>query len=156
MRGFWVREVGGVRLLTPFDQDFITELKDRIPYRSRAFDADTKSWIVKMPYVDDALELAAETFEGMTELYSERPATATPRPEPPHGYAECVRRVVGYYVHEAALWVIPGAPEDVVRAAYKALALSAHPDVAGPSAHGAMVRLNAAYAIVRDRARQAS
>jgi hypothetical protein len=50
----------------------------------------------------------------------------------------------------AALWLRPGAPTHVVKAAYRALAAVHHPDVGGDEA--AMRRLNAAYAALQRQA----
>jgi len=44
------------------------------------------------------------------------------------------------------LWLRTGAPPEVIRAAYRALAARLHPDVGGDAA--AMRRLNAAYALL--------
>ena len=44
----------------------------------------------------------------------------------------------------AALWLRPGAPPEVVRAAYRALAAVHHPDAGGDAA--VMRRLSGAYA----------
>jgi hypothetical protein len=49
----------------------------------------------------------------------------------------------------AALWLRPGAPMEVVRAAYRALAALHHPDKGGDM--GTMQQLNAAYALLRER-----
>ena len=46
-----------------------------------------------------------------------------------------------------ALWLRPGAPLSVVKAAYRSLAARNHPDVGGDSA--AMLRLNSAYETLR-------
>lgn len=47
----------------------------------------------------------------------------------------------------AALWLEPGAPEAVVKAAYRALAQTYHPDAGGSAEM--MSRINAAYATIR-------
>jgi|GEM_PF-6956252 DnaJ-class molecular chaperone len=47
----------------------------------------------------------------------------------------------------AVLWLLPGAPAAVVKAAYRALAAQYHPDAGGDLE--LMVRLNAAYAAIR-------
>lgn len=47
----------------------------------------------------------------------------------------------------ATLWLRSGAPEPVVRAAYRALAQMYHPDIGGDTA--LMARINAAYALLR-------
>ena len=46
-----------------------------------------------------------------------------------------------------ALWLKPGAPRRVVKAAYRSLAARNHPDVGGDPA--AMLRLNRAYETLR-------
>jgi DnaJ domain len=54
------------------------------------------------------------------------------------------------------LQVSPGASADVIRAAYRVLARSYHPDVNGsPVAARRMAELNAAYAVVMDPVRRA-
>lgn len=45
--------------------------------------------------------------------------------------------------HFQTLWLLDGAPLEVIRAAYKALALLHHPDRGG--SHEAMVRINTAF-----------
>ena len=45
------------------------------------------------------------------------------------------------------LWLRPGAPMSVVRAAYRSLAARSHPDVGGDPGH--MLRLNTAYETLR-------
>jgi curved DNA-binding protein CbpA len=57
----------------------------------------------------------------------------------------------------AVLQVSPNASIDVIRAAYRALARRAHPDVSGPelSAHQRMRELNAAYGMLSDPKRRA-
>ncbi len=47
----------------------------------------------------------------------------------------------------AVLWLLPGAPAAVVKAAYRALAARYHPDAGGDEE--LMIRLNAAYAAIR-------
>ena len=53
----------------------------------------------------------------------------------------------------AVLWLRAGAPPEVVRAAYRALAARHHPDVGGDAA--AMRRLNEAYALLSARGQPA-
>ncbi len=45
-----------------------------------------------------------------------------------------------------ALWLLPGAPPEVIKAAYRALALMNHPDHGGDTA--AMQRINAAFKLL--------
>ena len=70
-----------------------------------------------------------------------------PARHPRGGYplAECVRQVQAGHPDHAALHLLPDAPADVVKGAYRALALAHHPDHAGPEGHRAMVKINAAH-----------
>lgn len=55
------------------------------------------------------------------------------------------------------LQVLPTAEQEVIQAAFRALALKYHPDRdASPEAQRRMLALNAAYALIRDRAARAA
>jgi hypothetical protein len=156
MRGFFVRESSGVRIVTPYDPGFVASLKEGIPYGYRSFDGESKSWTVYEPYIEDGIALALEAFDEMEELYSESAVerevaqafqkhicpTSSPAS---HGTGECLRRVQSLYPHETALHVMPAAPFAVIQAAYRALAKMLHPDRSGGSSHQAMVDVNRAY-----------
>lgn len=138
MRGFYVREPHQVTVITPFVQAFVEELKDAIPYRSRSFDPEFRTWTVRQPYVDPALEIAAQHFDGMRRLYAEQPTTETG-----HTIEECLRRVRLFYCEESTLYLIHGAPWPIIQAAYRATAKLAHPDTGGSNQE--MTRVNLAY-----------
>lgn len=140
MRGFYVREPHQVTVITPYRQEFVEELKDAIPYRSRSFDPEFRTWTVRQPYVDSTLEIAAQHFDGMRRLYAEQPAPST---ESGHAIEECLRRVRLYYREEAILYVIHDAPWPVIQAAFRATAKLAHPDTGG--SNEAMTLVNLAY-----------
>jgi curved DNA-binding protein CbpA len=53
------------------------------------------------------------------------------------------------------LQVHPGASQEVIRAAYRALAQRYHPDNAGPAGEAKMVEINVAYEILGDAERRA-
>ena len=87
-----------------------------------------------------------------------RAGTAGPRPAPEPREVRTAQRgqtplsafagrpeVAGAY---ATLWLQPGAPLSVVKAAYRALASHHHPDTGGDPA--AMTRLNQAYALLKE------
>jgi hypothetical protein len=46
MRGFAIRESNGVRLVTPYDKQFVESLKLSIPHHYREYDPDSRSWLV--------------------------------------------------------------------------------------------------------------
>jgi len=147
VHGFWIHEPGRIRLLTPYSAGFVDQLKQRVPYRSLTWDPSAKTWIVRTPYTDTALELAHEIYESMTQLYLAEPA---PSAAAGHAAEECVRRVRGIYREEAELYLLPGAPLSVIHAAYRAVALLVHPDRGG--SHERMVAVNRAYEELRRRA----
>jgi hypothetical protein len=163
MYGFWVREGATVRLITPYDPEFVNGLKERIPWRYRTYDPEAKQWIVRAPYVDDALGLASATYDSMIELFTRdvvdqarrQGPGATPPPTAggPHDVDECVRRVRQVYQEESALHLLPEAPWKVVQAAYRAIAMLVHPDVSGSSSQAEMVRVNRAYEALERRQR---
>ncbi len=68
------------------------------------------------------------------KVYPEAPPRSTPGPDVPAPY-----RVLG---------VLPGAPWEVVEAAYRAQARLRHPDAGGSTA--AMQALNAAMEVIRE------
>jgi hypothetical protein len=140
VRGFYIREPHQVTVITPFVRAFVDELKDAIPNRSRSFDPEYRTWTVRQPYVDSALEISAMHFDGMRQLYVEQPAPST---ETGHPIEECLRRVRLYYREEATLYLIHGAPWPVIQAAYRATAKLAHPDTGG--SNEAMTLVNLAY-----------
>lgn len=150
MRGFWVREIGGVRLLTPYSSDFIDALKQAVPFRSLHWDREAKSWIVKQPYVEAALDVASDYYDSLTELRLPG-ATGADRPSAPppsnHSGSQCLAEVKRVWSQEAALHLLPGAPGPVVHAAYRALALLCHPDKGG--SHERMVEINNAYGLLK-------
>jgi len=151
MRGFFLREIHQVRLLTPYLKEFVECLKEAIPYRSLRWEPDTKSWVVKHPYINDALEVASEFYERMDEL---RLADGQAEPSPSasssassHDTIECVRRVREVYREEAVLHLLPNAPLEVIVAAYRAMAKLVHPDLGGSHEH--MKAVNGAYETLR-------
>jgi len=147
VHGFWIHEPGRIRLLTPYVERFVDQLKERVPYRSLTWDKEARTWIVRAPFIDTALELAHETYDSMTQLYLTETA---PSAAAGHAIEECLRRVRAMYAEEATLYVLPGAPLAVTQAAYRALALLVHPDRGG--SHEEMVAVNRAYDVLRRRA----
>lgn len=52
----------GSLLDTPYNEDFVTDLKDSIPYPHRAWVPDEKLWWVAAEFADEAVKLAAHYF----------------------------------------------------------------------------------------------
>lgn len=160
MRGFWVAEDEEVRFITPYDRAFVEALKEAVPYEHRWFDGESKTWLVSKKWSPVALVVARDHFDTMIELHVSAPATSAPPPSSSsarsHSVEECLRRVRALFREEATLYLLPHAPEPVVRAAFRALARTTHPDVAGAQATAAMVELNRAYDAVLRRVGAAS
>ncbi len=59
---------GGFRILCDYDEDFVAALKDIVPYRERAWNAEAKVWVVNKseyrPFVEPVFQMFYEwTFE---------------------------------------------------------------------------------------------
>ncbi len=121
----------------------IEALKDYVPACHRVYVPDRKTWRVD-GYAHDCLHgwlaYARATFNARIEwiggaTYEDYeaecppPYTPPPRPKPVDPYK--------------TLHLLPSAPPEVVKAAYKALAMKLHPDHGGDTEE--MQRLNAAY-----------
>lgn len=52
-----------IALQSPYDGDFVAELKDAVPYTDRRWDRDNKVWLVAEAEADKAIEITAKYFE---------------------------------------------------------------------------------------------
>lgn len=118
---------GGYYLRFPFDEDVIASLRD-LPKHVRRWVPEQKAWFVATAYLDRAEWILERRWPGCLDV----PEFASSAPDP------------GPY---AVLYLLPSAPPEVVKAAYRALSLSLHPDRGGDTA--AMQRVNAAYDQIR-------
>jgi hypothetical protein len=134
-----------VTLVLPFDRDFVDQLK-MIPARWRAWDAAGKCWTVRSPYHRQAVDLAAQHFQ----LEFVKPAMEeTPRPRTEtHSSEHCLSVVRTIWPEHATLYLLPGAPPELVKSAYRCLALLHHPDHGGDTE--TMKTINAAYEKLRN------
>jgi hypothetical protein len=143
MKAYYVRG-NPTRFLTPYDPDFVEALKASVPWSARKWNPESKGWLVFDPYVDEAIELASDHFD-LERLYSgadletAKHATAGTAS---HGFEACLENVRRRYREHAELKVWPGAPADVILAAYRAMARLHHPDLGGDLE--AMKRINLA------------
>lgn len=153
-RAFLLREGDSIRVMTPFLEEFKEDLKAEIPYSGKRWDADGRGWIVSVEYEDTLRDIVERYFEAtflVTEadaLRRERAAGATIRqapPQPPHDTAECGRRVRSQWPHDSTMFLQPGAPQDLVIAAYRVLSKIFHPDVSGRDSTAEMAKINMAY-----------
>lgn len=127
-------ESGRLVLTFPFSRMFVELLKNTIPYTSREWDPERKAWTIDPPYTDLAIALLVKHFPDAHIGGRPGPSFRSPR-----STCSCLSRDSDY----AKLYVLPTAPPEVIRAAYRALTKMRHPDVGGSVA--VMQELNAAF-----------
>ncbi len=107
----------------------IEALKDYVPACHRVYVPDRKTWRVDA-YAHDCLQgwlaYARATFNAQVqwiggEAYADPEAEWTPPPPPRPPRSKALDP-------HATLWLLPGAPPELVRAAFKCLATIYHPD----------------------------
>lgn len=113
---------------TPYDAEWISQLKNTIPPRGRVWDKIERRWEIAPQYSAFVRNLCEHTFGPASDAAFFTPAAAPSR---------------GPY---ADLWLLPGAPLEVVKAAYRALTRIHHPDRGGSTAD--MQRINQAYTVL--------
>lgn len=166
MHAYLLEDPAGIRVISPYNRDFVDAIKAEIPRWAREFDMDSRTWLVDREYEDtlvsvvrryysfDRLITIAES-ESREQLAAARARTA--RAAPAHSPQQCLDQVRRIYREESEVGVFPPArSETVIRACYRARALQLHPDVAGPSSHDAMVALNRAYETLLKSVKRAS
>lgn len=114
----------------------LEDLKQRIPAPARRWSAERKTWRVSAAYKDALREWQAEWFDGP------RRRTPTPPPPPRSAWPPIDGRVEAY----RALHLLPTAPPELVKVAYRTLATLHHPDKGGDTA--TMQAINAAYELL--------
>jgi hypothetical protein len=126
---------GYVKITFRYRAEVIQAIKDFIPAASREYLPSEKAWLISPGWVHSALDTLRWYFDEVQIIEQGQPSTPTP-----------IRKTDPDF---AALWLLPGAPAEVVRAAYKALARLHHPDIGGGTAE--MQTVNAAYAKLQNR-----
>lgn len=160
---------GRVELETPYVQMFVDDIRT-IPYTSRNWVPERRVWVVWDPYVAMAVQFVntyypnAEVIGSPTESTRdryERERKDNERRERErsenrrrsswdyqdnrYGSGNTSQTSSGGSDHQT-LYLTPEAPESVVKAAYKALAILLHPDRSSdPNATRQMQNVNAAY-----------
>jgi len=120
---------GWVDLHTPYDKNFVQELKDRIQPSHRQWNPGQGVWHVNELFLDVAVELTRKFFnEVTTDLLQEEP-----------------KAVGNMFV--PVLQALAGLPNDGMDKVYKTLAMALHPDVGG--SNELMTKLNQAYQEIR-------
>ncbi len=111
----------------------ISELKGIIPVAFRNYEPTNKTWIItNWGCLDEWLDELRSVYAVETEYDNEQPR----RPPPPQSIASPFQ----------TLYLLPNAPPEVVKAAYKALAKIHHPDARGNSEK--MIEINRAFEVI--------
>jgi hypothetical protein len=111
----------------------ISELKEIVPVAFRNYEPTKKTWIITDwgcldEWIDELRSVYTVEIEDDDEQQS--------RPPPPQSIASPFQ----------TLYLLPNAPPEVIKAAYKALAKIHHPDARGNSEK--MVAINRAFEII--------
>lgn len=126
----------------PFNKLLVEKLKLHIPACYREYEPASKTWVIDAVYASTAIQLLRSVFPDAR--ISEHQDADPPSPN-----------LFQQSTPHKVLYVLPDAPKCVIEAAYRALSREAHPDRAPADqrdqAHEAMVALNEAYSVLRDR-----
>lgn len=152
----------GVYLYTPYSQGFIDELKAMVPNELRLWESDHKRWYVFETYAEQAVRLARKYWPLIDLNAYDSPEMAEERKrhqqwrQSQSGYGQ--QQSNQYRQQSSGQWqpgasssrsdyamlfVTDDAPPEVIKAAYKALAIKYHPDRGGDTV--AMQAVNAAF-----------
>lgn len=135
VRVWWDASVSAYRLASPYNKDLVEGVKATIPISDRSFDPTTKVWT----FVERQLDPLLKFFKLMniqpvviTRAQTEQASQSTPQ-GPRRGAA----------IAEVALEFMRVAGSDAMQKAYRAAALTHHPDRGGSM--DKMSALNAAW-----------
>ena len=112
-----------LELEAPYNKDFTDTLKKSITSKKRVWNKEDKSWFIVKDQFDKLSHLLDQYFDETILLDF-----------PPQQVASTAY---------ATLYLLEGAPLEIVRAVYKALAVKHHPDKGGDV--GVMSSINVAY-----------
>ena len=126
-------------LHVPYDEGYLAAFKSSVPRFARRWDQERKLWVIQEGFVEVALQVVRQYFT-LIELNE--------KPQQQHHTASSDRPPTPY----TTLHLLADAPIEVVRAAYKALALLHHPDHGGTVTK--MQALNAAYEKIQNGTRR--
>lgn len=113
-----------------YNQDWINDLKFRIPGAARVWDKTRKVWVVDDMFIDTVRDICKKYFGSYKEIKNEAPP---PPPPPP------VIHNVSHFEDFLRL-----CPLEDVKALYRKAALSSHPDRNGGDS-SKMTNLNVAW-----------
>src|SRR6478609_296376 len=116
--------LNGIYIYAPYNAEFIDALKAIVPAELRLWENDEKRWYVFESYAEKAIAIVKTYWPN---LLDNRQARQQERQQRQWKASINVAPANDY----AALYVTSDAPAEVIRAAYKALALLHHPDNGG-------------------------
>jgi hypothetical protein len=128
---------GVVWASTPYNDVFLAALKEEVPAWARQWDKERKMWCVNATYERTLKVLLVACYGDFAEVL---PAELGLGIDAGH------RMPANEF---AALHLLPSAPPELVRVAYKCLAKLYHPDLGGETEQ--MQALNAAYAALSEK-----
>ena len=128
---------------TPYKESFIDAFKREIPHEYRCWEKGHKMWRVSPEYAFEVQNLLTFYYGGFQTV---RPAELGLEPEAGHRRAAPAPEQQKRSPYEV-LHLRESAPPELVRAAYKCLALLHHPDKGGSLAD--MQAINGAYEVLQ-------
>ena len=115
---------GWVDLTTPYNEDFVRDLKDSIQSSHRKWEPIGKVWQVNQIYLDKVVPLLKKYFDEVTtDLLQEEPVSSN--------------------LFRPVFDVLKGLPNGNLDRIYRSLAMACHPDQGG--SEELMTKLNSAY-----------
>lgn len=125
----WVKD-GWICIRTPFNRDFVNELKSDFPPSQRRFDPNEKIWKVAAAYADDVMSVVTKYFGEPAILEQEVKVVASPiSAEDPYSI------------------LLKAAPDDVLKKVYLLIVSKVHPDAGGSNEK--MATVNTAWSEIK-------
>lgn len=119
---------GRIWLWTPYNADFVDDLKRSIHARFRKWDAENGVWRIHIAHRDAAVDCMLRHYDDVAQVPAAELLMLGDADDDQGDYA--------------ALHLLPSAPPELVKAAHRCLAKLAHPDKGGDVV--TMQRINAA------------
>jgi len=130
---------GYLKVTFKYRAEVVQAIKDFIPAPGREYLPGERAWLISPGWVPSALDTLRWYFDEVQLIEYEADSYRRSEPTP-------IRKSDPDY---AALFLLPGAPAELVRAAYRTLAKAHHPDRGGTTAQ--MQAVNAAYEALKNR-----
>jgi hypothetical protein len=134
------RQVVGVEIYSPYDANFVTELKSNVPHFARKWVPERKVWIISDEYRTAALQLLRSHFdvvdldaEEKKREHQEHQQRQKDQEElqQKHRYEHTYSSSPHDSTSHIVMHLLPTAPPELVKAAFCCLAKLYHPDLGG-------------------------